>query len=414
MRRRPRSDRLFPLVLLLGFLSTGLLSCAGREAPGAVPREELFALSYGPAEDQIDLFQVEGIDSSLKTRLAMRDGVFYLSNGNAAKVVRFSSFGDVLSLIYNPERSPEPSIQKGKAGEKTGRSVATYPFRAPGEIAVDSANRIYVEDRMPPERRAYDKDSGTLLDYAILRFGKEGSFEDYLGQEGIGGTPFPYIVGLYVTEGDDLVIISVMQDAWLVHWFDNRGGLRGSLKILRDSLPKPGGEENLLASLDRIVPDSKSRAIILKVDYSREIVDPQTKSRSGIEYAGSWLYKMDLAKGSLTDRWEIPSIQQAAKKTDDGSARRFTLVPEFLGIAGDRFFFVTIDDDSHTSISVFSRLNRSMQRYSIEIAPEELYFSTMNLSNDGVLSALLGTKYEARIVWWRFDKLAALGGGLSR
>ncbi|MEI6875182.1 MAG: hypothetical protein WCL50_08645, partial [Spirochaetota bacterium] len=341
-------------------------------------------MGYGPAEDQIDLFQVEGSDSSLKTRLAMRDGVFYLSNGNAAKVVRFSSFGDVLSLIYNPDRGPEPSIQRGRAGERTGRSVASYPFRAPGEIAVDSSNRIYVEDRMPPERRVYDKDSGTLFDYAILRFGKDGNFEDYLGQEGIGGTPFPYLVGLYVTEGDDLVIVSVMQDAWLVHWFDAKGGLRGSLKILRSSLPKPVGEVNLLASLDRIIPDSKDRAIILKVDYSREIVDAQTKSHSGIEYAGSWLYRMDLLNGVMADRWEIPTIQQAAMNNENGPNRKSILVPELLGMASERFFFVTIDDESHTSIVVFNRLTKALQRYGIEIAPEELYFSTMTLSNEGV------------------------------
>jgi hypothetical protein len=399
-------------IAALGLLVLG--SCSAKGATVTVAREQLFAIGYGPAEDQIDLFQVKGNESLLKTRLVMRDGVFYLSNGNAAKLVRFSSFGDVLSLIYNPESNPEPTIQMGSAGEKTGRLVSTYPFRAPGELAVDSSNMVYVEDRMPPERRIYDKDTGTLFDYAVFRFGKDGNYEDYLGQEGIGGTPFPYILGLYSTSGDDLVVVSVMQDSWLVHWFDSRGGLRNSLKIPRTALPKPGGDEGLLASLDRVVPDSAGRFVVMKVDYSREIVDSQTKSYSGIDYAGSWLYRMDVQSGTVTDRWEIPAVQEASKSSEALSGRKYSIVPEFLGVAGDRFFFVTIDEDSHTSISVLNRLTKSLERYAIEIAPDELYFNTMTLSKEGVISALLGTKYEARIVWWRFDKLVGFAGGGSR
>jgi hypothetical protein len=264
---------------------------------------------------------------------------------------------------------------------------------------------------MPPERRVFDRDSGALFDYAVLRFDKDGSFNDYLGQEGIGGTPFPYILGLFVTPNDDCVVISVIPNAWLVHWFDSRGFLRSSLKILRDSLPQPPNEENLLASLDRIVPDTTGRAAIFKIDYSREIVDRQTKSHSGIEYASSWIYRMDLVKGVISDRWELPAIQLNGKKPEDGGAPKYVLVPQFLGVAGDRFFFVNIDDESKTSISIFNRNTNGLQRYSIEIAPEELYFSTMALSPEGVISALLGTKYEARIVWWRFDKIIGLSAG---
>jgi len=398
-----------PLVLCATLVL--LASCAG-QGGGTVPREQLFALGYGPAEDQLDLFQVKGGDSSLKTRIAMRGGVFYLANGNAAKVQRLSSYGDVLALIYNPDRNPEPSIQKGGEGQKTDRIAVPYPFRAPGEIAVDSKNRIFVEDRMPPERRIVDA-TGASLDYAILRFGKDCSFEDYLGQEGIGGTPFPYILGLYVTAQDDLVVVSLKQDVWLVHWFDTKGSLRNSLRIPRDSLPKPAGNADLRASLDRIVPDSTGVALILKVDYSREMVDTQTKSHSGIEYAGSWIYRMDLSSGGILDRWELPPVQESVKG-EEGAGKRVTLVPELLGVAGERFFLLSIDDESHSSLSIFNRGTKSIDRYPIEISPDELYFSTLDLSPEGVLSALLGTKYEARLVWWRFDRLTGLGTSLRK
>lgn len=376
-------------------------------------REQLFTLGYGPAEDQIDLFQVKGADGSKKTRMTMRDGVFYISNGPSAKVLRLSSYGDLLSLIYDPSRLEGQSPGAGRLGGGPQRSATAWPLAAPGEIAVDSTGTIYVEDRIPKDRRVTDAASGSLLDNVILRFDRNGAFRDYLGQEGVGGTPFPYILGVYCGEGDDLLVVSLLQDSWLVHWFDAKGSLRNSLKIPRDALPRLAGDEGYLANLEKIVPDSEGRAIILQVDYSREIVDPQTKSPSGIEYAGSWLYRMDLEKGSVTDRWEIPPLEEKSPGSEAGS-QAYSLVPELLGASGERFFLVTVDDQSRSSVAVLNRTNKGIERYPIDIGSDELYFNTMCLSPEGVLSALLGTKYEARVVWWRFDKLGRQDAGLLK
>ncbi|MDA8410154.1 MAG: hypothetical protein M0001_07145, partial [Treponema sp.] len=364
------------------------------------------------AEDQINLFQVEGTDSSVKTRMTMRDGVFYISNGPAAKVLRISSYGDILSMIYNPSRNAGQAVGQGKLGGGPGRSVTAWPLSAPGEIAVDSKGSMYVEDRMPKDRWVTDQGTGSLYDNAVLRFDKDGNFQDYLGQEGVGGTPFPYILGIYTTASDDVVVISLMPNAWMVHWFEPKGSLRNSLKIPREALPRLGGDDGILASLVKIVPDSQGRAVILQVDYSREIVDPQTKSRSGIEYAGSWLYRMDLVKGTISDRWEIPPLDETSPNGDgSGRTSSYPLVPELLGTVGDRFFFVSIDDKSNASIAILNRANKNMERFPIEIGSDELFFNTMSLSPDGVLSALLGTKYEARVVWWRFDHIGRKDAG---
>lgn len=392
-----------------------LVACGGQRESLSVNREQLFTLGYGPGEDQIDLFQIDAVEAPLKTRILMREGIFYISNGNGAKVVRFSSFGDVLSIIYNPEKSPEPLLlDPTNSVEGAGRRSVQYPFRAVGEIAVDSRQTIYVEDRLPPERRVYDKDTATFLDFVVLRFDKEGKFLDYLGQEGVGGTPFPYIVGVYTTSEDDCVVISSSQKAWLVHWFDSKGIVRSSLRIPRDALPQPEGESGLITNLDHMVPDSSGLALLLKVDYYKEAVDPQTKARSGIDFAGSWLYRMDITKGSYEESWEIPAVEKTIKRGSEGGPEHYSRISEFLGVAGDRFFFVFTDDDGQTSLSVLERNSGDISRYSIDIAPDELYFGSLSLSPEGILSALLGTKYEARVVWWRFDKLFGRSGEKDR
>ena len=86
-------------------------SCAPSESPSvAVKRERLFSLGYGPAEDQLDLFQLDGSKASLKTCMTMSEGIFYIANGAGSKVVRYSSFGDPLSMIYNPDKDSEPVV----------------------------------------------------------------------------------------------------------------------------------------------------------------------------------------------------------------------------------------------------------------------------------------------------------------
>ncbi len=405
-------------ILLIAILAAS--SCErGRPAGVSVKREQLFSLGYGQTEDQIDLFQVAGEEAPQKTRIAMREGIFYIANGAGYKVTRLSSYGTLLSMIYNAEQNPEPVVLKrsaagsGEAGD-AARKAVPYPFRSVGEIAVASDQTLYVEDRLPPERRTQDKESGALLDRVVLRFTKDGRYADYLGQEGLGGTAFPYILGVYTVSSDDCVVVSMTQSAWLAHWFDAKGLLVGSAKLPRDDLPRPEKGGDLIASLDKIVPDATGRYLLFKIDYYRESIDPATKASSGIEFASSWVYRMSLRDGSYSDRWLIPAFEASAKDGPDGQAIKYSRVPEFLGVAGNALFFISADDDGATMIVTFDRTTRAVTRYVIDIAQDELLFNTYYLSREGILCAVLATRYEARVVWWRFDKIiGGVGQGLA-
>ena len=254
------------------------------------------------------------------------------------------------------------------------------------------------EDRLPPERRVADKDSNSVLGYAVLRFDKDGQYVDYLGQEGVGGTPFPYIMGVYITGADECVVVSVSQSSWLVSWFDSKGLVRHSLKLNRDSLPKPAKGKNYAASLDKIVPNSDGRTLIAKIDYYKP-------ADTGVEFAGSWAFKVDPASGKAEENWEIPSIEQTIRGDNGEGIKHLLKIPQFLGVAGQRLFFLSADEGSRNDLAIYDTVTHSVSHYNITIAPDELYFNTIYLSGDGILCALLGTQYEARLVWWRFDKL---------
>lgn len=395
-------------------------SCSRSQKPSlAVKREQLFSLGYGQTEDQLNLFQLAGQDSPQKTCIAMREGIFYIADGAGSKVVRMSSYGSLLSMIYNAEQNPEPVILRRVESASTeidaaARKAFPHPLRAVGEIAVASDQTLYVEDRLPPERRIIEKDSGAMFDRVVLRFSKEGRYVDFLGQEGLGGTPFPYIVGVYVVAQDDCVVVSMTQSAYFVHWFDSNGLLIGSARLSRDDLPRPDKGGELIASLDKIVPDINGRAVIYKIDYYRESIDPATKTSSGVEFASSWVYRMNLRDGSFTDRWLVPASEVVLKDGSDGRTIKYVRVPELLGAAGNALVFISADDDGSTMVTTFDRATRAAARYLIDIAPDELLFNTYFLSKEGILCALLASRYEARVVWWRFDKiLGGIGQGLT-
>ncbi|NLJ46888.1 MAG: hypothetical protein GX430_10035, partial [Treponema sp.] len=139
---KSRSPAILSAAILLSLLVP--TACSRSSGPvREVRRESLFTLGYGTQEDQLDLFRMEGMAPPAKTRIAMQDGIFFLSNGNGAKVLTLSSFGDLLSMVYNPERNPPPVVLSQSESQASGRTARPYPFLSPGEIAVDSRKHVY-------------------------------------------------------------------------------------------------------------------------------------------------------------------------------------------------------------------------------------------------------------------------------
>ncbi|MCK5008646.1 MAG: hypothetical protein KAR73_14735, partial [Spirochaetales bacterium] len=243
-------------ILFIAIASLFLSSCASKELE-ELSREELFALQIGKMDNQIDLFQINGVMASAKNRVFMRDGLFYIANGNSAKIMELSSYGDLIFLLYNPAENPPPTSFRQSDSEQvaTTRRAVAFPLRRIGELVVDSEKRLYVEDAVSEERQVKDKDLNVLLDRVILRFDRHGSLVDFIGQEGIGGTPFPYIDSLYITDRDELVVICRTPRFWHVFWYSAGGVLLFQVDIDQDHLPTYKTDEESVLTLGKILPD---------------------------------------------------------------------------------------------------------------------------------------------------------------
>lgn len=393
---------LIPLIMLFA-----VLSCS-REQASFVGREKLFTLNYGRFEDEIDLFQLDSNSGGPDTQIFMKDGMFYISNSGSKKILQLTSFGDLLSVFYNPETNPEPSFTLSDESvtdiSASTRKAVKYPFNHPVFLCVDSLKRLFVVDQLPQDRFEYDANAQIILRDVVLRFNSDGRFLDYLGQEGPGGTPFPPITGLFNNSRNETIIIGKTQTGLIVFWFSSDGNLLFRIPVSYKNLPAPyESGSTVLPSLEKIIPDPDSRKIYLKIDYYVPVIDSATKANAGISYEKSCIYPFDISSGSYENYIDIPSFT-SSEKAPVGT-ESFIKPYEFLGITSSGWFFLSTPVQEGYVIEMLDSRTRRIHKRTLSVAQNELAYNAVMLSSDGILSALLATSQEASIVWWRTDSL---------
>jgi hypothetical protein len=383
----------------------GFFSCEDSSREN-LPREDLFAVGIGKMEDEIDLFQFQGAADLYKASLYMRDGLFYVGSGASFKVMEFTSYGDLLSMYYNPDENPEPVILQNAAsgGTRSNRRAYPYAFQSVGEIAVSSGKTLYVEDSLPREREVEDGELGIKLNKIVLRF-ENGEYRGYLGQDGAGGIPFPFIQALYILDGDMVCVLCRTPAEWIVFWFSAQGERLASVRISPDSLPALDGED-FFANLETIVPDYTHRVLYLKIDYYREGKDAATGIKYGIEDSVSRIYRFDAASSRYEGFVDVPQNRRRERGGNFFEMQDVRYAYEFIGVdAGGNFFLKSREEGDVHQLLILAQNGTALRRRDLTVEDSELIFSIFRVSPEGILCALLASSSGARLVWWRGDTL---------
>jgi hypothetical protein len=388
------------MLLLLPFI---LLGACGKNKLNSIEREDLFSLEIGPMEDQIALYRFEGDAGAPRTGFTMRDGLFYIADGNSGKIVRYNSYGNLLFLIYNEETNPAPIslITRVEEGEQATRWAFSYPLKEPGRIAVDSGKRIYAEDKLPQQSHRFDAESKVLLDGIILRFDQNGRFIDYLGREGIGGSPFPRIVGLSSSIRDELAVICRVPSGWNVYWFGASGALLYLVKIDSKAIPVPQDRAVSLSSVDRIAAAPDSRRLFIKADYYRDTFDQSTNTRTGSEPGSSFIWILNVEDGTYAGAVEIPLYELSG----NGRSSDIKMIYSLLGVMRGGKALLYFPIDTGYSILFLDTHTHEQRRGRIHFSNNEIRFSDFNLSPEGIISAMLVDDFRLKMAWWRTDKI---------
>lgn len=390
-----------------------------------LPREQRFLLNYGNFEDELNLFNMAE-SGEIDTSHVMHDGFFYIANGKAQKIMEFTSYGDLLGVLYNPDSNPVPSFAAKKQkkmqensplvkidSEKTASQEATqtgtqlavpYKFNSPRKIAVDGKKNIYVVDRLPIERQKQDENANLLLRDVVLRFTPEGDFIDFLGQRGSGGAPFPYISKIFTTNKNELVVICLTGNGSQVHWFNSEGFLLYNVIFDYQNLPCPASDDvERFICLENIVPSYTEPVLYLQLDYYKSETDVKSGVQEGIEYDGTYLYPLNVETGVYGDAIKVPSYEQ--KEIEAGEQEVFVKPFDFLGVSESGWFFFMAPNDEGYVIQIMQNDGQRIMRKQIALSQDELIYDNFSLSKEGIISALLASDYEANVVWWRTDSV---------
>jgi hypothetical protein len=388
------------------FLGTAFLffsSCSQGPA-NRLQREELFSLEIGKMEDNLDLVEHYGVPYTEKSRIFMRNGFFYISNGNSSKVMEFNSYGDILSLLYSSERNPAPIMLQTENGADTisSRKAYAYPFRRVGEIAVTETGILLVEERAQDYQIGFDEELGTSLNTIILRFSGNGEIQDFLGQEGVGGTPFPYVEKVFVTDGDGIAVISRGIDRWIAFLFESNGSLIRRIDFLPEELPLPeNGETYVNPSIKAVFPAYEGRELYVISDYY-SLAD----GKGSVNFSQSAVCIYDPDTETWSERVILPSKkvgQDANGFLEDNS---FVTIYDALGVdSKGNFFFIAPESEDSFELMTMGRDGSVKNRSTILLEDDEIIYRDLYLSSEGIVTALLAYEYEAKVVWWRSDKI---------
>jgi hypothetical protein len=157
------------------------------------------------------------------------------------------------------------------------------------------------------------------------------------------------------------------------------------------------------------MPAPDSRTLYYKVDYYRDTFDESTNIRTGNEPDSSIIWSMDVENGSYTGRVEVPFLEYTFNENGRKASARELY--SLLGAIHDGRLFLSFPVESGYSILILNAGsaapagNADHRQGTIRVDRDELQLNTFDVSADGILSALLVSNYEAKLVWWRTDKI---------
>lgn len=380
-------------ILLLLLLGATVLSCPSRNRD-VLERVDLFFLKPGKLFNELDYFYRDGYQMNGISRIFMKEGLFYVTDSGAGKVLELTSYGDVLGIISNPANTPPPPEVLNDSTEESNRKVNNWIFQAISSIGVTD-DYILVGDKLPESRTIWSEEQQARLAHVVLRFNRNGEYQDYLGQEGIGTLPFPHIGNLTVRPNGEIIVTSQNDMKWTLFWFSRSGDLRYRIEFTSGNLPAYGTD--LAPSLIKILPDPTKDVIRLQIDYIP--VGPAAREK-GPE---SRFYAFDLKEQSYDKGIALPDNIMTFNK------KQYSVPLLYLGtVKSGHHYFLSPREPNIYTLMIINDKSAIKARKQIMIPDSDLVYNDLYLTPDGILTMIAFMNNGALVSWWRADRL--IGG----
>ena len=397
--RESQSAGAFTRVMLLPILLFGLctlpllFSCSGVQG---VESLHLFSIDIGRSEDQLDLVQRETLPFKNEINIVVRDGLIYVSDGVAGKIMRFNSYGDLLMLLYDARINPVPVLVSTDPGDGrvANRTARSFEFEGLGDFDVAVSGDLFVQDKVSESDVLIDEETGIYKRFVVRRFSPDGTPKGYIGIGGIGGSPFPFIHEISAGEDEELVVVSRTPSEWLIFAFDDQGEASSTLRITPGDLPLPADAN--VVSIGTIIPDS--RTLYVEADYYND-------SAGDVTFVTTQILVVDPVDGVVDAIVRLPKVFSEAN-TPRSTESSYEVMYELLGAAGELIYCLAPIAEGLYRLLVINVAGATEFLGLISIADREALLRTFHLSADGLLTALVAEPLGAKILAWRFDEIA--------
>ena len=232
------------------------------------------------------------------------------------------------------------------------------------------------------------------------------TLDDYIGQQGPGGTPFPFIRNIYITQDDELVVVCIVNEGLEAFWFNSKGQPLYDIVVKFDDIPNPYEEKSgitLHMEAENIVPDMTSHTLFVKADYFETAVDENSKAQAGISYKGSYVFPLDCSSRKYGEGLPVPPYEDFV--ADGFSKQIYNLPYDFLGVTENGWLFFTIATERGMQVQMIHKNGNKTLKRLLQFDTENVVYESFHLSLQGIISALLAQKDSVHVVWWRTDSL---------
>jgi len=380
------------LTILIFLFFILLSSCKERDLDH-IEGVKQFSLNLGKLDSDMDIFIRQGVPYTGKNSFVQKDGFFYIVNGASSKVMKMNSFGDLIMLLYNEYENTRSLLPSGEGDTvESSRKARIWNFNAPENIGVNTSGDILIIDRLDRDKAVENEIMNAICDRILLRFDSDGHYMDYLGMEGIGGTPFPFIKSFYITENDEPVVISRTTDLWYVFWFNRDGSLKYQVELNQQHIPHLDDQDDSIIHINNMIPDAVEDELLVEVSY---YVSPEDVNDHMGTLHSSRIYPLTLDSASF-DYWvPVPDVQY----TDD-----LREPMKLAGVKEDNLFFINPAENNSLYLVIVNKKGKAVLKSLLESpSPEYPVFASYALSSEGILSSMLITEDHIDFIWWRTD-----------
>lgn len=385
-------------------LCSVFISCERNTTVESLRENKLFDLPYGNFEEQISVGDLNSV-GNVRRGVAMRDGFFYILDGESEKIMELNSYGNLLSLFYYDDSQTAELINKSELPPKSVHRTIGFQFEYPGQIVVDSNKTIYAAGTFIKKQQEMGSD-GLLYCQGVLKFDRDGSNMDYIGQQGPGGKPFPLIKNLYITQSDELVVVSNSNDGFIVYWIGRNGFPKYTVNINSSNIPKFNDQNiktDTYCTIANVVPSQTDYTLFVYVDYYANYIDEDSKVQSGVNYIQSLLYSLNCEKESYENPVLIPPYEESV--VVDYSKLTYKIPYDFMGVTTDGWKYFIIKNDTGFDLEMIQNESQRILRRHLNVDHQNNLFYDMYLSPEGIITTLYLDKESARVVWYRTDSL---------